>query len=103
MLEDRPGASLRGGRVVWRVGQAPAVPSGRQWKGLQSSEGATELGFPRPALWQMQGEPARRAGEPSGVGEEASRVLWVHLVGAERVQSGGDHSQARNFRGNLLR
>ena len=34
-------------------------------------EGATELGFPRPALGQMQGEAARRAGEPSGHREEA--------------------------------
>ena len=53
-------------------GQAPAVPSGRKWQGAQSSEGATELGFPGPALWKMQSELARRAGEPSGQGEEAS-------------------------------
>ena len=53
-------------------GSAPAVPSGRKWKGSQSSESATELGFPRPALWQMQGRPAGRAGKPSGQGEEPS-------------------------------
>ena len=53
-------------------GQAPAVPSGRKWQGSQSSEGATELGFPRPALWKMQGEAARRVGEPSGDREEPS-------------------------------
>ena len=47
------------------------MPSGRQWQGSQSSQGASELGFPRPALWQMQSEAAGRAGEPSGQGEEA--------------------------------
>ena len=50
--------------------QAPSVPSGRQWQGSQSSQRASELGFPRPALWQMR-EAAGRAGEPSGQGEEA--------------------------------
>ena len=53
-------------------GSAPAVPSGRKWKGSQSCQGAIELGFPRPTLGQMQSEAARRAGEPSGEGEEAS-------------------------------
>ena len=70
-LGDRPGASLRGG---WVVGGwvAPAVPSGRKRNGSQSWQGATELGFPGPALCQMQGESAGRAGEPSGEGGEAS-------------------------------
>ena len=44
--------------------------SGWEWNGSQSCQGAAELGFPRPALGQMQGEAARRAGEPSGQGEE---------------------------------
>ena len=47
-------------------------PSGRKWQGSQSCQGATELVFPGPALGQMQSEAARRAGEPSGEGEEAS-------------------------------
>ena len=55
----------------WRVSGRRA-PSGRKWQGSQSSEGATELGFPGPALGQMQSEAARRAGEPSGEGAEAS-------------------------------
>ena len=46
--------------------------SGWEWQGAQPGQGATELGFPRPALGQMQGEAARRAGEPSGQGEEPS-------------------------------
>ena len=71
-LVDRPGASLRSDWVVGVGGSAPAVPSGRKWKGSQSSEGATELGFPRPVLWQMQGEAAGRSGEPSGDRAEAS-------------------------------
>ena len=48
------------------------APSGWEWNGLQPGQGATELGFPRPALWQMQSEAARRAGEPTGQGEEPS-------------------------------
>ena len=40
--------------------------SGWEWNRSQPCQGATELGFPRPALWQMQGEAACRAGEPSG-------------------------------------
>ena len=58
---------LAGGRVSGR-----RAPSGRKWQGTQSGQGATELGFPGPTLGQMQGEAARRAGEPSGEGEEAS-------------------------------
>ena len=57
--------SLRG-----RWGTGGRAPSGREWNGSQPGQGATELGFPRPALWQMQGEAACRAGEPSGQGEE---------------------------------
>ena len=56
---------LAGGRVSGRQ-----APSGRKWQGSQSSEGATELGFPGPTLGQMQGEAAGRAGEPSGDREE---------------------------------
>ena len=46
--------------------------SGRRWQGSQPSEGATELGFPGPALGKMQSEAARLAGEPAGQREEAS-------------------------------
>ena len=55
----------------WRVSGRRA-PSGWEWQGSQSGQGATELGFPGPTLGQMQGEATRRAGEPSGEGEEAS-------------------------------
>ena len=68
-FSDRGGASLRGGWVVWWMGQAP---SGRRWQGSQPSEGATELGFPGPVFGKMQSEAARLAGEPSGEGEEPS-------------------------------
>ena len=51
---------------------ATTAPSGREWDGAQSCQGVAELGFPGPALWQMQGEAARRAGEPSGDRAEAS-------------------------------
>ncbi len=46
------------------------APSGWQWNGSQPCRGASDLLLPRPALGKMQGEPARRAGEPSGPGEE---------------------------------
>ena len=66
-LADRTGASLRG-----RWGTGGRAPSGWEWNGSQPGQGATELGFPRPAPWQMQGEAACRAGKPSGHREEAS-------------------------------
>ena len=58
---------LAGGRVSGRQ-----APSGGERQRSESSEGATELVFPGPALGKMQSEAARRAGEPSGEGEEAS-------------------------------
>ena len=71
--------------------------------------GATELGLPRPALGKMQGEAARRAGEPSGQGEDpppeglgghhllaqtdargpASQVMCHHLDGQPGGVGGG--------------
>ena len=54
-------------------GSADWLPSScRKWKGSQSCQGATELGFPGPTLGKMQSEAAGRAGQPSGEGEEAS-------------------------------
>ena len=38
---------------------------------LAAGQGASDLLLPRPALGKMQGQPARRAGEPSGHREEA--------------------------------
>ena len=55
----------------WRVSGGRA-PSGGERQRSESSEGATELGFPWPTLGQMQSEAARRAGEPSGHGKEAA-------------------------------
>ena len=46
----------------WRVSGGRA-PSGGERQRSESSEGATELGFPGPTLGQMQSEAARRAGE----------------------------------------
>ena len=58
------------------VGHGGSVADGRRQAGVESARSRarapTELGFPRPALWQMQGEAACRAGEPSGQGEEPS-------------------------------
>ena len=58
---------LAGGRV-----SGGRAPSGGERQRSESSEGATELGFPGPTLGQMQSEAARRAGEPSGHGKEAA-------------------------------
>ena len=69
-LPDRAGKSWRGRSVVRWAAQAPTLPSGRKWNGAQPGQGATELGFPRPMLGQMQSEAARRAGEPSRQSEE---------------------------------
>ena len=55
----------------WRA-SCRRAPSGWEWNGSQPCQGATELGFPRPALGKMPGEAACRAGDPSGQGEEAS-------------------------------
>ena len=60
---SRTGLARVGGNgqmAGWRVsGRRP--PSVWEWKGSQSSQGATELVFPGPALGKMQSEAARRA------------------------------------------
>ena len=70
LSRTRGGASLRGPSVVRWVARSRPAPSGREWNGSQSGQGATELGFPGPALGKMQGEAAGRAGDSSGEGEE---------------------------------
>ena len=60
----------------WRVSGGRA-PSGWEWNGSQPGQGATELGFPRPALGKMQSEAARRAGEPSGIEKKRRRRVLV--------------------------
>ena len=65
-LAERAGAS-------WGdVGSVADRQSGWEWNRSQPCQGAAELVFPGPTLGQMQSEAARRAGEPSGQGEEAS-------------------------------
>ena len=70
---DWVGASWRrrsDGRMAGqRAGCRRQAGNGRD---SQPCQGATELVFPGPTLGQMQSEAARRAGEPSGEGEEAS-------------------------------
>ena len=48
------------------------MPSGWEWNRLQPGEGASELLLPRPEPGKMQGQPARRAGEPSDQSEDSS-------------------------------
>ena len=68
---DRAVASADAGDVqIGRMRVAVAVcASGGERQRSESSEGATELGFPGPTDAR---EAARRAGEPSGHGKEAS-------------------------------
>ena len=71
---SRTGVARVGGDVQlagWRVSSGRAQ-SGWEWNGSQSGQGATGLILPRPALGKMQGDPACRAGEPSGEGEDPS-------------------------------
>ena len=62
-----------GGGEIWRrwVG-CRIAPSGWEWDGSQPGQGESGLLSPGPALGEMQDEPARRAGDPSGQGEEVS-------------------------------
>ena len=69
---SRTGMARVGGDVQlagWRVSGGRA-PSGWEWNGSQSGQGASDLLLPRPALGKMQGQPACGAGEPSGQGED---------------------------------
>ena len=70
--EDTQQGTLAAGvaRVCGDVGSVAGWPSGREWNGLQPGQGATELGFPRPAPGEMQSEAARRAGDPSHQSED---------------------------------
>ena len=58
-------------RPGWReiAGTLGQLQAGRR-NGLQPGQGATELGFPRPAPGEMQSEAARRAGDPSHQSED---------------------------------
>ena len=62
------------------VGSVAGWPSGREWNGLQPGQGATELGFPRPAPGEMQSEAARRAGDPSHQSEDPPHSLRVLVI-----------------------
>ena len=59
--QDWAGASLQGRWVGWRVSGGRA-PSGWEWNGSQSGQGAAELLLPGPAPGKMQGQSACRAG-----------------------------------------
>ena len=58
------------GTLGWLASYPGRAPSGWEWNGSQSGQGAAELLLPGPALGKMQGDPACRAGEPSGQGED---------------------------------
>ena len=70
-MANTGGQNVEGGLSV-RFCPLPESTRGWEWNCSQSSEGATELGFPGPALGKMQSEAACRACEPAGHREEAS-------------------------------
>ena len=75
------------------VGRLSAQRSGREWQGVQSDQGASELGLPRPMPGKMQGEAAGRAGEAAGEGEEApSQGLGGHHL-LTQTEAGGPAGQ----------
>ena len=77
-LADRVGASWRGRPVGRMAGRLPAPPSGWEWHGPQSGQGAFELGFSGPALGQMQGgRRAERVSRPAIEKNRRRRVLVV--------------------------
>ena len=57
----------------------------RQADGMARSRAKARLNFrPRPAIRKMQGQPACRAGEPSGQGEERRRRVLVVAIRSPR-------------------
>ena len=57
--DTRTGWREFAGTFGWPDGGSVADGSSSwEWNRSQPGQGATELGFPRPALWQMQGEAA---------------------------------------------
>ena len=77
-LADRVGASKLGRPVGRMAGRLPAPPSGWEWHGPQSGQGAIELGFSGSALGQMQG--GRRAERVSRTAIEKNRRRRVLSV-----------------------
>ena len=59
---------------------ADGRPSGWEWNGSQSGQGAAELLLPGPAPGKMQGQSACRAGDPSGQGKDPSSEVLVVTI-----------------------
>ena len=72
-------------RPGWReiagtLGQLQGWPSGREWNGLQPGQGATELGFPRPAPGRCKvRRRAERVIRPTRAKTRRLRVLVVTI------------------------
>ena len=57
-------------RVGREVGAVAGWPLGRDWNGSQPGHGAMYIALPRPTHGEMQGDAARRAGDPSHQSED---------------------------------
>ena len=66
-------------RVFGDVGSVAGWPSGREWNGSQPGQGASELGFPRPALGKRC-KVRRRAERVSRPARAKTRRLRVLVV-----------------------
>ena len=75
-------------RVCGDVGSVAGWPSGREWNGSQPGQGASELGFPRPAPGEMQSEAARRAGDRPAGRRTGSLVVTVRSPRPSAPSSG---------------
>ena len=73
------GLSRTGVARVWGdVGSVAGWPSGREWNGLQPGQGATELGFPRPAPGRCKvRRRAERVIRPTRAKTRRLRVLVI--------------------------
>ena len=84
-MRSRTGLARVGGDVGGTGGRAP---SGWEWNGSQPGQGATELGFPRPALWQMQGgRRAERVSRPARAKTRRLRVLVVTICSPKPMRA----------------
>ena len=88
-IADRAGATLWGGWVVWWTGQAPSVPSGRQWPRNRAMARVN---------WVSQGQPcgrckvrrrAERVSRPAREKKRRRRVLVVTTPSSRPMRAGG--------------
>ena len=82
-MRSRTGlARLEGTLGAWRTGAA-----GWEWNGSQPGQGATELGFPRPALGRCRVRRAERVSRPGQGRPVVMRVLVVTICSPKPMRA----------------